>query len=395
MSGKSRVGLIVLLAILALIAVIVSLRLGETARERAAMKKAVKAKESMAVEVCRVERENLTLQIRLTGNIVAKTETTVFSLVPGLIESLRVEVGDEVSKGQLLADIDRKKARLAAQRVRAALKQARTMLANAKVNWERIKRLYEQKAVAEKLYDDARTGYEAAQAGVEQAESAVGLAENQLQDTRLVAPISGTVTRKFVESGDMMVATSMMKNSPLVTISDLDHLKVITEIPEKEISLVRVGMDAEITVDAYPGHLFVGKVTKIHPVVNPMSRTTQMEIELDNKPIELDAVEGGKRRIERPLRPGMFARIGLETSTIKDALVIPFDSVLGADTGTPRVVVVDQDEIVHIKTIGVGRRAGERMELLSGLTEGERIVVIGQQWLKEGDKVRAFESGVK
>lgn len=184
------------------------------------------------------------------------------------------------------------------------------------------------------------------------------------------APISGVIGMQNVKLGEQV----QMQNgspAPVFTIYKINKVKIYVNVPEKYFSLVTRRTPVEINLDAYPDKTFYGKVNNVRPVIDPMTRTTQVEIIIKNPKHEI--------------KPGMFSKADLILREKKNAMIIPFDSVLGLDE---KFVFVDADGIAAMKKVTTGIQQGDDVEVLSGLTSSEEVITVGQRLLKEGDKVQ-------
>ena len=255
------------------------------------------------------------------------------------------------------------------------------------------------------------TGYRAAKLQVKQAEAGVGLAESQRSDATIRAPISGVVLKKFVSRGDVSSAAAMMKTSPIVVIADVSRVKVKVPIVEKHLGRVHVGQDATLTVDAYPGRIFRGKVTQIGAMVDPMTRTSEVTVEIpnplaDSKPGAHRAPKSGQRVSSkrrrghhdrgrgssenragaRLLKVGMFARVSIVVAKRDQTIVVPRDAIIGA-AGSEHAFVVEAGKARRRKVV-LGLHWKNRVEVLQGLRQGDLLIVLGQRGIEDGQPVR-------
>lgn len=329
------------------------------------------------VEVISAGLTDMEEKLSLTANIAPEAQVTVFSEATGKIEMIRVEEGDKVKEGNLIARIEDKKKTLRVQQTEAGLAAAMVNLENLTKEYERIQTLFEKKTVSQQRKDAIQAQYEAAKAQVEQLKATLGLAQAELEDCTITAPISGIIAKKFIDQGEMIVATSMTKNAPIVTIVNMDTVKVLGGIVERDIGRVKIGQPADVKVDAYPGKVFTGEVTKVSPIVDPQSRSVEVEIMVENK--------GHK------LKPGMFARVDLITSEHKSVLAIPRDCLLGEEGN--RYVFVVEDGKVSQKKVELGINQENLIGIVRGLEVGQKVVVSGQHILKDGVRANIIKGG--
>ncbi|MDD4179763.1 MAG: efflux RND transporter periplasmic adaptor subunit [Candidatus Margulisbacteria bacterium] len=197
----------------------------------------------------------------------------------------------------------------------------------------------------------------------------ISLESDIYEDMVVRAPITGVIGAQLVKVGEQI--TGMQGSlSPVFTIYDIDTVKLYADVPEKVYSLVRRGTPAEIRLDAYPDRLFSGQVNNIRPVIDPLSRTTQIEFKMRNP---------GQK-----IKPGMFAKIDLILTKHYNIMVIPFDAVLGEEE---KFVYVAENGQAVKKPVKLGLQQDENVEVLGGLAASDKVIVIGQRVVKPGAKV--------
>jgi RND family efflux transporter MFP subunit len=341
----------------------------------------------LIVGVTPVVRRDLDRAFSASGTLVAKTQATVFSMVPGIVLGLKVQEGDTVKTGDVLARLDAAKSALGYQQAQAAQAQARLNLENMKKNYQDIRTLYDQKAVSRNDYEKMELGLKVAEQQVAQAGAAVSLASASWSDATIRAPIDGTVIMKAVEMGDLMTSSQAMKTSPLMIIAKLDVMKIEVHVPEKNILYLRKGQQCKIRVDAYD-HVFPGEIDQVGEMLDAVTKTLKVTIHIQNEPLTVK--EGGQpRTIERPLKVGMFARVAIILEQRKGTLSIPVDAIINRDGYD--FVFVHQDGKVAQRLIKTGVTEEKLAEVVAGLTDGEQVVVLGQRALFDGQAVRRME----
>ncbi len=324
------------------------------------------------VRVSEVGQGTLEGKISLTGDIEPRSRVTVYSKVSGEVKKLAVDVGDRVKKGALIARIEKEKLVLQAERLEASLEAAEVNLDKLRKDFERIKSLFEKNAVSRQRMDDIDTACKSARAQAKELNAALALARIQVADSEIYAPIGGMIAKKFIDEGDIVTATSQMKGTPLVVVVDMDTVKVVVNAAEKDIASVKMGLDANVRVDAYPDEVFAGRVSNVSPVLSPLTRTAPVEIEIDN--------------MDHLLKPGMFARVKLITKVHENVLIVSLKAIIYRD-GETNVFVVEKDAAV-LREVTTGLENGGMVEITSGLRKGEKIVTEGAYGLKDGDRVR-------
>ncbi|MDD3725941.1 MAG: efflux RND transporter periplasmic adaptor subunit [Candidatus Ratteibacteria bacterium] len=327
------------------------------------------------VKITQVQKGDVREVVSTSGDIQPWSKVTVFSKVTGEVEKMFVDKGQYVKKGGQIAQVDYKNNALTVKQIENQLKSARINYENLKKDYERMKELFNQKVISEKKLDDARTACESAYHQVESLEAQLGLAKIKLEDTKITSPISGLVAERFIDEGEIITEASMSKSAPLVTIVEMDTVKIVVRVGEKKISKVKKGQQVEIKVDAYPEKLFMGKVYNIAPVTDTETRTTEVEISVNN-PNYL-------------LKPGMFARANIIVTSHKNVIVIPFDAIVEREG--KKCVFVVEGNYVKMREITTGLQEADKIEVTSGLTENENIVIEGQNTVKDGIEVMVVE----
>lgn len=280
-----------------------------------------------------------TVQPKAVNNIVSQTA--------GRIRDLKVEIGDYVNAGQVLAQMDR-----------MTLDQAALKLKNDETELQRVKALYEQGGVSQSDYEALELAYKVSKTSY----------DNLVENTTLRAPISGVVTARNYDKGDMYAMSS-----PIYTVQQITPVKMLVAISETDYTKVSKGDKATLTLDAFPGQSFAGTVVRLYPVIDPASHTFSAEIQVPNN--------------DRLLRPGMYAKVTINLGT-NESIVIPDSAVLKQQgSGVRTVFVLQADGTVAQKPVTLGLHFDGKYEILSGLEEGDKVVVKGNSTLKSGDKV--------
>ncbi|TXD39279.1 efflux RND transporter periplasmic adaptor subunit [Lujinxingia vulgaris] len=319
-----------------------------------AEEKATEAEESVerAAPVRVSSPEELTLPRRATysGTLEAWEVAQITGQQGTRIERMLVQEGDRVRRGQVLARMDD-----------ATLRQAQVELRTAQTELDRAKRLVDIGAVARQQLEQAQAAYDSISANIELLES----------NTVLTSPISGVVTNRYFVAGEQFVVGAQAP--ALLTVQQIDPLKVIIDVAERYFPQVKMGMKATVNLDTYPGEDFAGEVTRINPTISPDSRSFRVEIRLDN--------EDGR------LSPGMSARASLELGEVEGLFVAR--SALQTQPGRERpfVWVVEPGNKAHRAFIEVGERFEDRQLVRSGLEADAQVVIEGMSRLNEGTEV--------
>ena len=333
---------------------------------------------TVPVEVEVVSPGSIEETIELTGWIKANQIVDIASKVAGRVESLRVlsdgsdsvavEEGVSVKKGQQLAIIDHDVYLAQLVAAQAGIRAKEVELADAEREKKRVIALYEGGSATEQSRDKAMTAAELAAASLSLTRANLELAQINLRESMIVSPIDGIVTAKHIDEGNLI-----RSGDQIVTIADMKTVRVIVAATEKYGAQITVGMPAKIKVDAFAGRTFDASVHSIHPALDAQTHTIQVEIRLDND--------------ELLLKPGMFARVTLITKRKDNVVVIPRDIVLGGKIDKHYVYVVEgasAGKIARKHFVEIGIEQADRYEITNGLKEGETLVVNGMNYLADG-----------
>jgi len=344
-----------------------------------------KARVKVQVNVVKVRRGDIYSPIMATGTILPQEESRVGAKISGRIEKIFVDDGDEFEKEDILVRLDQKdflivekrvKAELAV--VRASLREAELHLGNLSREKERLARLYERKVISQQKYDDINTSCRMAAARVDltaarllEADANLSMAKQQLRDSVIRAPFSGVVAKKF--SNEAEIVSSVMPSRPILWLMKIDRVKVEVEIPDVKMMVVRKGTPVDVKIDALPGKLFEGNVSRVNAIVDPISRNFKVEIDIPNS--------------EHMVKPGMFARITVKTDVVKGTIIVPQKALVVDDAGNDAVLVLNDNNEAVIKKVTVGVSNANMVEIRDGLKVGEKVIVTGNYGLEEGTGV--------
>jgi len=286
---------------------------------------------------------DLLLLREVPGVVVSVSQGILASQVTGLVEEVRVREGDRVKTGQVLILLDNRDLQAQLERVEAEVD-------NAKAHYERIQRLYDEESVSRQELDDARRAYKVAEA----ARKAI---EANLAYTLLKAPFDGVITDKMTEKGE--VATP---GKPLLRLEDNLHLRFEAAVAVTDIGALRVGDPVTVRLDAFDDLLLSGRVAKILPAADPSTHSVMVKVDLTSRP---------------GLKSGLFGKMSFPIGTRK-ALTLPASAVLEKD-GLSSVYVVHESGVIQSRMVKVGKAQEERVEILSGLRPGERVLAHAQE----------------
>ncbi|MBB5021564.1 efflux RND transporter periplasmic adaptor subunit [Desulfurispira natronophila] len=325
-------------------------------------------RQPIPVELDTVQTMDMERTIRGLGTLQARSEVTLRPEVAGRIESRHFREGSLVEAGDVLFKIDDEKLRLQYDARQAGVRATRAALQDARQNFERQQQLRERGVASQDELDRARTAYERATAELERMEAETAVTLAQLNDTTIVAPFTGIVAHRQVDTG-----TFVSTADSLVTIYKLDPIDITFSVPERHMGQVQEGQQVQVTVTAYPGEYFAGEVTYVSPAVSQASRTFLVKAELDNE--------------EGRLKPGAFATAQVTVSSHRDRMVVPQEALVATRQGYS-IFVVDEDSTAQRQEVSTGMRQGDLVEILEGLEPGQTIVRLGHMRLEDGNQVR-------
>jgi RND family efflux transporter MFP subunit len=353
-------------------------------------------------EVVRLEK--VKRAVELVGTLAAVDQVTISSEADGKVSRILADLGDRVTAGQTLIQIDREKQQYTLDQQKATLERALAQLgasdpqhlpatektpdvqkaaadlAQAKQAFDRTTELFKRTLVPQQMLDDAGTALQSKQASydlalqnaknlrasIQASEASMKLADRQLRDTEIRAPFDGYVEKRLVNLGELV-----KMQMPVMAVVRVDPLKVIAEIPEKMAPWIHDGQPVQLLVDAYPDRTFTGSVSRISPAVNTATRAFPFEALVPNK----DAV----------LKPGTFARVHIESGKVDDVLTLPY-ATLQYRYGVNRVFLINGDKLA-VRELKVGDRLGDRIEIISGVQAGDRVASNDVDKLTDGMKV--------
>lgn len=307
----------------------------------------VAAEETHVVEVLKVSKEQVPQDGVYSTTVQANILNNIAPQQGGRINKINVEVGDFVSAGQILAEMDK-----------VQLDQAGLRFQNAEVEMNRVEQLFKEGGVSQSDYDQIVMNYKVAKSTY----------DNLLENTVLRSPVSGVVTARNYDRGDMY-----NMSQPLFTVQQITPVKLLVPISESDYTKVKKGDKVTITADAFPGQNFEGSIIRLYPTMDAATHTFNVEVHVRNE--------------NRLLRPGMFARATVNFGDNFNVVIPDQAAVKMQGAGTRQVFILNNDNTVSVRVVTLGRHFDNKYEVLSGLDDGDVIVVKGHSTLKAGDTV--------
>jgi RND family efflux transporter MFP subunit len=309
-------------------------------------------------------------RIRATGTAAAISTTKVMPLVPGLIRRLPLKEGDIVKRGQVLAVLDQRQYKLTLRQAQAAMEAAQVGLSATTREKERFEKLLKEDATAKAQYDRVLDKYRGAQAQMKQARVALDMAKKALGDTVLTAPYNGIVVKKVASLGDY--ATSMPPTVILV-LQQVSTLEVKISLPEPELQRVEEGAAADVRFPSLDDRKVEAKIARVIRTVNPMTRSFEAVVEIDNS--------------DMSLRPGIYARVQIATAKPRRRLLVPDQAVVDEGSDVFAVFVLEGNTASRREVRVAAAPKEGQTEIVSGL-EGDETVIVDAVGLLDGDPVK-------
>ena len=354
------------------------------------------ARPPMTVELAQVGRADVAEHLTVVGNLIGAATVEVAPKVSGRLESVTVRLGDRVARGQVVARIEDseireqvKQAEASFEVAAATVRQREADLKFAETSLERSRNLYTRQLLPKQTLDDAEARFQSAAAQIDLARAQFSQARSRLDELRItrsntsiVSPVEGFVGKRYLDPGAFVSSTTA-----IMALVDIRLVRLVVNLVERDLRRVSTGAAGDVEVDAFPGETFEGRVARIAPVLDPATRTAEMEIEIANRDFRL--------------KPGMYARVRLTTARRAQTLVVPRNALVDVN-GTRGVFVPARREPApaaagapqggrgpayqaRFVTVDTGIQEGERVEVLAGLREGDTIVTTGAAAVQDGD----------
>jgi RND family efflux transporter MFP subunit len=324
-------------------------------------------------------------EVVLPGNIQAFTLAPIYARTTGYVKVWYHDIGSHVSKGELLAVIETPELDQQLAQAQADLATAQSNAAIAKTTADRYKDLITQNAVSQQDTDTNVSQLQARMTEVNSASANVHRLEELQSFERIEAPFDGVITARNVDVGQLITATgstfsagagTVAANKEIFDISSVQTLRVYINVPQVYSPDAKNGASATLTLPQYPGRKFEGKLVRSSDAVDPATRTLLAEVDVNNK--------GGE------LLPGSYTEVHLHTENPAPALIVPVSALILEPDGL-RVATVDSQSIAHLIHVTSGRDLGASVEILNGLSQGQRVIVNPPDSLTDGEKVRVVD----
>jgi len=310
----------------------------------------VSQNETVKIRVAQVHEQMVDQIFEYTAVVRPEAVNNIAPTVPGRIDRIFVEIGDFVTIGQKLVQMDA-----------TQLRQAKTQLDNLKANFNRLDELYKVGGVSKSDWDAMKTQLDVAQ----------NTYNNLSENTQLVSPINGVVTMRNYDSGDLFTG------NPILQIQQIRPVKLLINVSESQYKDVKIGMEAKIQIDILGKEEYIGRVSLIHPTLDARTHTFPVEITIPNA--------------NAKIRPGMYTRVAFNFGN-RSNVVVPDNAIVKQPgSGDRYVFVLNDDNTVSYVKVTLGRRLDANYEVLSGLNDGDKVAITSLTKLKDGINVEVVE----
>ncbi|HOS57770.1 MAG TPA: efflux RND transporter periplasmic adaptor subunit [Bacteroidales bacterium] len=308
------------------------------------------ANDTIAVTLSTVHLQKVDQLYEYTALIQANALNHIAPTIPGRIDKIYFEVGDEVKKGDKLVQMDANN-----------LSQAKTQLDNLELSFSRIDALYQTGGVSKAEWDAQKTALEVARTSY----------ENLLTNTQLLSPINGIITMRNYDSGDIFAG------NPILQVQEIKPVKILINVSENQYLQVKKGMNAKVYVDVFKDEVFNGKVNLVYPTIDPRTHTFPVEITIPN--------------LNQRIRPGMYARVELNYG-VKENVVVPDIAIIKQQGADEHYVFIYKEGKAHYKRVNLGRRMDSNYAVLSGVEDGDQVITSSLHRLNDGMSVTIIEN---
>ena len=333
----------------------------------------------MTVEVTKATKGDISAELNVVGNLIGAQTVDVVPRTAGRLVTMNVKLGDRVSRGQTLARIEDqeineqvKQAEASFEVAQATIRQRQADVKFSQVNLERSQSLFQRQLLPRQSLDDAEARQVAAEAQLDLARAQLSQTQARLDELRIAkgntnvtSPVNG-----FVSQRNMDVGAWASQQAPVASVVDLSSVRLVANVVEKDLRLVNAGDPARVVVDAYPGETFSGRIARVAPVLDPATRTAEIEIEVPNGDFRL--------------KPGMYARMSVTIESRRDTTLVPKASVVDYE-GARGVFTMTAENKARFQPIEIGIEDADRVEVRAGLSASDTFVTNGASALRNND----------
>jgi HlyD family secretion protein len=336
----------------------------------------------MTVELATVKRGEMSERITVVGNLIGAATIEATPKINGRLESVFVRMGDRVNRGQRIAKIeDReileqlKQAEASSDVSSATIRQRDADLKFAQTNLDRSRNLNERQLIPKQTLDDAEARFQAAAAQLDLARAQYAQAQARLDElkinlanTLVTSPVNGFIGKRLLDPGAWVTP-----NSSFISVVDIGIVRMVANVVEKDLRRISAGQQADVSVDAFPDEHFGGRIARVSPVLDPATRTAQIEVEINNAQFRL--------------KPGMYAKVEFTVERHEHALIVPANALVDYEGKKGVFMPGGEGDQAHFQAVQTGLISQDKIEVASGLSEGDKVVTTGAGALREGDRI--------
>jgi membrane fusion protein, multidrug efflux system len=339
---------------------------------------------AVPVRIYNAKPESLTRYIKLTGTITAGKDQVLYSKVSERISRVYVKAGDRVSASQKIAEQYNAILTQGLDAARANLNNAEAQAQLAEQDYERMERLFKQRAISKQQFQQIETQRKAAQAALDAARAQLEQAQEQVANSVITAPFNGVVAAVYIEENQMLPA-----GQPVAQVIDPATMKSKVRVAGRDISLVKQGQDVMVQIPSIPGRTYKGRITSINQAVDPVSKTLEAEV------LITDADE--------KVKSGMYGEFMIATNSVQNSIVVPENALLSQtevtinrETGQqePRrrfFLFVVENNKAELREVIVGLTSEGRAQITKGISDNDSVIVVGNNIVQEGQTVNIVE----
>lgn len=322
----------------------------------------------LLVKAERPQQGTLSKYFNYKGTVSAWKTANIVPDASGRVGRILKKQGDKVAQGELLATLDMTSLELQQKQARAAVAVAETAHQNARLNEERMKKLLENKAISSMQYENAKLALDAADTQLKSARANLDLVDYTAKNAFMKAPFAGIIAAKNMEEGDMINPMMGMGQS-ILTLMDLSRIKIAVDAAAEEIEKIAIGQKCLVRISSRPGETFNGEVYSKNLAADPLSKTFQVEVEVDNP--------------EMKIKAGVYADVAIEYIRHENVLILPLSALLAGD----QQVMISENGRARKRAVTIGEKNHTRFEVLSGVKPMDMVLVEGNYDLKEGTAI--------
>lgn len=339
---------------------------------------------SVPVKVYEVRPESLTQYITLNGTITAQKDQVLYSKISERANRLYVKAGDRISEGQKIAEQHNETQVRAYEAAKANAANAEAQLELAQQNYDRLERLYKQRAISTQQFEQTSTQLKAATSALEAAEAQLKQAQEQVENSIIKSPFNGVVASVFIEENQMVPA-----GQQIAQVIDRSSMKSKVRVSGKDIPFVKLGQEVIVSIPSIPGKTYKGRIRSVDQAVDPVSKTLEVEV------LITDA--------DSFIKSGMYGEFRIAVRSVQDAIVVPENAlisqtevVINRETGQQEstkkyFLFTVNEERAQLKEISTGLSGDGRIQVTGGINVGDQVVVVGNNVVREGQKVNIID----